>query len=181
MVSMNHVRLRLLGILRAEQRIEDATAAALREWLPAAQEAVFGNLTAAAIPEGVLSTVAKWEDVLSRHVLPTVEDVMVGRMLERMRETGVDSLLDPDEGGDLAAQVRTAIYTATDAEVVYAAPGLREWQGEYLATVENRLRRVPDSVFDLITDQIDISMGLGESLRKVKWLRATRTTSGDIS
>src|SRR5699024_7036110 len=93
----------------------------------------------------------------------TVEDVMVGRMLERMRETGVDSLLDPDEGGDLAAQVRTAIYTATDAEVVYAAPGLREWEGEYLATVENRLRRVPDSVFDLITDQIDVSMGLGES------------------
>lgn len=163
MVTMNHVRLRLLGILRAEQRIEDATAAALREWLPTAQEAVFGNLTAAAIPEGVLSTVEKWEDVLSRSVLPTVEDVMVGRMLERMRETGVDSLLDPDEGGDLAAQVRTAIYTATDAEIVYAAPGLREWQGEYLATVENRLRRVPDSVFDLITDQIDISMGLGES------------------
>lgn len=163
MVTMNHVRLRLLGILRAEQRLEEATTAALQEWLPTARAAVFGSLTAAAVPEGVLSTISKWEDVLSRHVLPTVEDVMVDRMLERMRETGVDSLLDPDEGGDLAGQVRTAIYTATDAEVVYAAPGIREWQGEYLATVDNRLRDVPNSVFGLITDQIDISMGLGET------------------
>ena len=170
MATMTQARRMLVGILDTERRVYNAASRALREWLPVVEGAVFGtSLTAGA--EGVLSTAQQWETMLDRHVMPALEAAMIDRLLVKMEEEGTLALLPPPppttgKAGESAAAMLWSWYDGdhkSKAQTVYAVPGIRERQGLHLAEVRNRLTGVPDSVFDLITDSLSVSIAEGET------------------
>ena len=181
MATTKRQREDLTGVLKVERHLYEASTRALKTWLPLAQKAVFGDTTtlqaaATPTPDGVYSVAHQWQAILDQELLPVVEAVMVRRMLALMEAHGtLDLLPEPsDNPAEWTGAVREAIYQApaqaalvspTVVAAVYAAPGVKEWQTQYLAQVSNRLVRVPDETFDVVRKAVTLSMQADESPR----------------
>lgn len=152
-----------IELLRWERRMADLTTAALRKYLQRAQEAVLPSLTAAGLgpippdPGALTATYSDWERLLVEEVMPGVEALMAERVLTLAREAGISI---PEAVG-----TRGVYGAATGAtRQAYAIPTVREWMETYLATVENRMVRTPDSVFRIVASALDEGIDNGDAI-----------------
>ena len=152
-----------IELLRWERRMANLTTAALRKYLQRAQEAVLPSLTAAGLgpippdPGALTATYSDWERLLVEEVMPGVEALMAERVLTLAREAGISI---PEAAGALG------VYGATTGttRLAYAIPTVREWMETYLAAVENRMVRTPDSVFRLVASALDEGIANGDAV-----------------
>ena len=156
-----------IELLRWERRMADLTTAALRKYLQRAQEAVLPSLTAAGLgpippdPGALTATFSDWERLLVEEVMPGVEALMAERVLSLAREAGISI---PEAAGALG------VYGAATgaARQAYAIPTVREWMETYLAAVENRMVRTPDSVFRLVASALDEGIDNGDAIEVLR-------------
>lgn len=156
-----------VGLLRWERRMADLTATALRRYLEVAQAAALPSLTAAGLgpihpnPGALAATYDDWVAILRGTVLPGVEAMMAERVLALVSEAGM-SLPEALEA--------VGIYGAASGRVAqaYAIPTVRQWAETYLATVENRMVRTPETVFRLVAGALDEGSGKGEGIADLR-------------
>lgn len=155
-----------IELLRWERRIADSVAAALREYLPIARDAVLPSLTADGLgpisPDAgaLTATFEQWQEILAETVLPGVEYLMAERILKLSRDAGI-SIADAADALGLYRQNRTPEQEAV-VEEAYAIPTVREWMETYLEDVENKMVQTPDSVFRQIASALDKGTAKGE-------------------
>lgn len=150
-----------LELLRWERRIADLTAAALKKYLKVAEAAVLPSLTAALgpippDPGALASTADQWRAILRETVLPGVEAMMAERVVG----------LAPEAARAAEAATAAGLYEKSSraAARAYAIPTTREWMETYLAAVENRMVRTPDTVFRMVAAEIDKATAAGEAI-----------------
>lgn len=176
MTESVNARLRrtITDMTRFEIDLQKALRRALEKWQPTVLAAVQDPataLTAAGELDGLGGTVAAWEAIVHDDLLPEIERLMAAHILEEYERHGIlDELPDPPDpdSGLIVGTVRDAIaggIPAGVAALVYAAPGVREFQAGYLASVSNRMVRTPDTLFDRLRVVLDASFREGEGAR----------------
>lgn len=157
-----------IELLRWERRVADLTATALKRYLKVAEAAVLPSLTADGLgpipPDAgaLAATFEQWLEILAETVLPGVEYLMAERVLKLSRDAGI-SIADAADVLGLYRQNRTPVEEAVVQEA-YAIPTVREWMETYLAEVENRMVRTPDSVFRLVATEVNQATAAGEGI-----------------
>ena len=152
-----------IELLRWERRIADASQAAFRRYLSIASDAVLPSLTADGLgpippaPGELAATYGDWEAILRDMLLPEVEAMMAERVLTLAAAAG---LTIPEVGA------AAGFYAASTEQLgrAYAIPTVREWMETYLASVNNRMVRTPDSVFRLVASAMDEGTAAGEGV-----------------
>lgn len=153
-----------LELLRWERRIADLTAAALKRYLPVAEAAVLPSLTAALgpippDPGAIATTVDTWRALLHEIVLPGIESMMAERVIGLAPEAASAA-----EAATVAGLAGLYDKSTRAAARAYAIPAIREWMETYLAAVENRMVRTPDTVFRLIASALDEGTTAGDGV-----------------
>lgn len=168
------LRRTITDMTRFEIDLQKALRRALEKWQPTVLAAVqdpAAALTAAGELDGLSGTVAAWEAIVHDDLLPEIERLMAAHILEEYERHGIlDELPEPPDpdSGLIVGTVRDAIaggIPAGVAALVYAAPGVREFQAGYLASVSNRMVRTPDTLFDRLRVVLDASFREGEGAR----------------
>ena len=155
-----------IELLRWERRIADAVAAAFREYLPIARDAVLPSLTADGLgpisPDaGALATTyEQWQQILGETVMPEVELLMAERILKLARDAGISVEAAAQTLGLYVRNLPPSQEAIVEA--AYAIPTVRDWMETYLQDVENKMVQTPDSVFRQIASALEKGMSKGE-------------------